>query len=64
MSAHISRGLDAAGKTTICKKLLGEPIDGVSPTLGFIIKTIEYDGLVPDRTFPLYAHIYAQAQQH
>ncbi|QDS77526.1 hypothetical protein FKW77_000818 [Venturia effusa] len=37
-------GLDAAGKTTICKKLLDEPIDGVSPTLGFIIKTIEYEG--------------------
>ncbi|KAE9965745.1 hypothetical protein EG328_009423 [Venturia inaequalis] len=37
-------GLDAAGKTTICKKLLNEPIDGVSPTLGFIIKTIEYEG--------------------
>ncbi|KAF2431588.1 ARF/SAR superfamily [Tothia fuscella] len=37
-------GLDAAGKTTICKKLLNEPIDEVSPTLGFIIKTIDYDG--------------------
>jgi hypothetical protein len=45
--ADFLRGLDAAGKTTICKKLLDEPIDGVSPTLGFIIKTIEYDGLVP-----------------
>ena len=40
------RGLDAAGKTTICKKLLNENIDEVSPTLGFIIRTIEYDGLV------------------
>ncbi|KAF2396272.1 ADP-ribosylation factor [Trichodelitschia bisporula] len=37
-------GLDAAGKTTICKKLLGEPTDSVSPTLGFIIKTIEHGG--------------------
>lgn len=46
MSPHLPllRGLDAAGKTTICKKLLDEPIDGVSPTLGFIIKTIDYDG--------------------
>ena len=40
------RGLDAAGKTTICKKLLNENIEEVSPTLGFIIRTIEYDGLV------------------
>jgi len=40
------RGLDAAGKTTICKKLLNENIEEVSPTLGFIIRTIDYDGLV------------------
>jgi ADP-ribosylation factor-like protein 2 len=48
--ADFPRGLDAAGKTTICKKLLDEPIDGVSPTLGFIIKTIDYDGFVRGKT--------------
>lgn len=34
-----SRGLDNAGKTTILKKLNGEDISGISPTLGFNIKT-------------------------
>jgi ADP-ribosylation factor-like protein 2 len=38
------RGLDNAGKTTIVKKIMGEDVDTVSPTLGFIIKTIEYEG--------------------
>jgi hypothetical protein len=33
------RGLDNAGKTTILKKLNGEDIMSVSPTLGFNIKT-------------------------
>ncbi|KAF2843661.1 ARF/SAR superfamily [Patellaria atrata CBS 101060] len=37
-------GLDSAGKTTICKKMLNEDITGISPTLGFNIKTIEYEG--------------------
>jgi hypothetical protein len=37
-------GLDSAGKTTITKKLLGEPIDDISPTLGFQIRTITVDG--------------------
>ncbi|CDO74197.1 hypothetical protein BN946_scf185043.g249 [Trametes cinnabarina] len=32
-------GLDNAGKTTILKKLNGEDIMGISPTLGFNIKT-------------------------
>ncbi|OCH84599.1 GTP-binding protein [Obba rivulosa] len=32
-------GLDNAGKTTILKKLSGEDIAGISPTLGFNIKT-------------------------
>jgi hypothetical protein len=32
-------GLDNAGKTTILKKLNDEDIAGVSPTLGFNIKT-------------------------
>nr|XP_036586749.1 ADP-ribosylation factor 4 [Colletotrichum truncatum]KAF6797306.1 ADP-ribosylation factor 4 [Colletotrichum truncatum] len=39
-----SRGLDNAGKTTIVKKIMGEDVNTVSPTLGFIIKTINYDG--------------------
>ena len=36
-------GLDNAGKTTILKKINGEDIDKISPTLGFNIKTLEYD---------------------
>ena len=38
------RGLDNAGKTTIVKRIMNEDMNTVSPTLGFIIKTIEYDG--------------------
>jgi len=38
------RGLDNAGKTTIVKKIMGEDVNTVSPTLGFIIKTIDYEG--------------------
>ncbi|PIA18267.1 P-loop containing nucleoside triphosphate hydrolase protein, partial [Coemansia reversa NRRL 1564] len=36
-------GLDNAGKTTIMKRLNGENIDTVSPTLGFNITTLELD---------------------
>ncbi len=36
-------GLDNAGKTTILKKFNGEPIDKISPTLGFNIKTLHYE---------------------
>jgi len=39
-------GLDNAGKTTIVKKIMNEDVSSVSPTLGFIIKTIDYDGYV------------------
>merc|ERR1712000_646297 len=39
-------GLDNAGKTTIVKKIMGEDVNTVSPTLGFIIKTIDYDGCI------------------
>ena len=35
-------GLDNAGKTTIVKKLAGEDIDEVSPTLGFSIKSLSF----------------------
>ncbi|CAD6570917.1 MAG: hypothetical protein ASARMPRED_004071 [Alectoria sarmentosa] len=37
-------GLDNAGKTTIVKRLMNEDVKTVSPTLGFIIKTIDYEG--------------------
>ena len=37
-------GLDNAGKTTIVKKIMNEDVSTVSPTLGFIIKTIDYEG--------------------
>ncbi|KAI8868687.1 putative ADP-ribosylation factor domain-containing protein [Ramicandelaber brevisporus] len=35
-------GLDNAGKTTIVKRISGEPVDTISPTLGFHIQTLEY----------------------
>lgn len=38
------RGLDNAGKTTILKKLNGEDISTISPTLGFNIKSFGYKG--------------------
>lgn len=41
---QLCSGLDNAGKTTIVKKIMGEDVDTVSPTLGFIIKTIDYEG--------------------
>lgn len=37
-------GLDNAGKTTIVKRLNGEDITTISPTLGFNIKTLQYKG--------------------
>ncbi|KAK0364056.1 hypothetical protein LTR02_002801 [Friedmanniomyces endolithicus] len=40
------RGLDNAGKTTMVKRIMNEDVNSVSPTLGFIIKTIDYDGPV------------------
>jgi hypothetical protein len=39
MNADKGSGLDNAGKTTILKKLVGEDISSISPTLGFNIKT-------------------------
>ena len=38
--------MDNAGKTTIVKRIMKEDVTTVSPTLGFIIKTIDYDGYV------------------
>lgn len=40
----MSRGLDNAGKTTICKSILHEDISLISPTLGFNIRTILHKG--------------------
>ena len=37
-------GLDNAGKTTIVKRVNGEDIGTISPTLGFNIKTMDYKG--------------------
>ena len=37
-------GLDNAGKTTIVKRVNGEDISKISPTLGFDIKTLEFRG--------------------
>ena len=35
-------GLDNAGKTSIVKQFLGEPLDKIEPTLGFSIHTLDY----------------------
>ena len=37
-------GLDNAGKTTVVKKIKGEAIDTIEPTLGFNIETLTHDG--------------------
>ncbi|KLJ05978.1 ADP-ribosylation factor-like 2 [Blastomyces silverae] len=37
-------GLDNAGKTTIVKRIMNEDVTTVSPTLGFIIKSIDFQG--------------------
>ncbi|KNE58465.1 small GTP-binding protein domain [Allomyces macrogynus ATCC 38327] len=37
-------GLDNAGKTTILKRITGEPIASIEPTLGFNIKTLDHNG--------------------
>jgi len=42
--ARARRGLDNAGKTTILKKINGEDITKIAPTLGFNIKTLSYKG--------------------
>lgn len=36
------RGLDAAGKTTVAKRLLQQDVSDVGPTFGFDIQTVEY----------------------
>lgn len=42
--ATVIRGLDNAGKTTVVKQICGEDITTVSPTLGFEIRTVEFEG--------------------
>lgn len=37
-------GLDNAGKTTIIKQLLGEDTSKISPTMGFQINSLQYNG--------------------
>ncbi|KAI9225905.1 MAG: putative ADP-ribosylation factor-like 2-like protein [Piptocephalis tieghemiana] len=37
-------GLDNAGKTTILRRIHGDPIDEIAPTLGFNIKTLNHEG--------------------
>jgi ADP-ribosylation factor-like protein 2 len=37
-------GLDNAGKTTIVRRMCGDSIDTVEPTLGFQIKTLQHQG--------------------
>lgn len=39
-------GLDNAGKTTIMKKISGEDVHEISPTVGFNIKSLEYKDFV------------------
>lgn len=48
----LSRGLDNAGKTTCVKKFNGEDVTTINPTLGFDIKTLEYNKfvMVPNST--------------
>lgn len=37
-------GLDNAGKTTVMKKVSGDDVTEISPTVGFNIQTLEYNG--------------------
>ena len=39
-------GLDNAGKTTIMKRVSGEDIHEISPTVGFNIKSLEFNGFM------------------
>jgi len=39
-------GLDNAGKTTIMRKVSGEDVHEICPTVGFNIKSLEYNGFM------------------
>lgn len=54
MCADRPSGLDNAGKTTIVKKIMNEDVTTVSPTLGFIIKTIDFMGYAICLVFMLF----------
>ena len=47
-------GLDNAGKTTVIKKLMGEAIDTISPTLGFNIVSLVFKKCVPVMPMPVF----------
>lgn len=60
-------GLDNAGKTTVLKRINGEPVDTISPTLGFNIKTFEYQMYAYTylkQTQPRYAYTYLNSHNH
>ncbi|KAI4257053.1 MAG: hypothetical protein LQ352_001818 [Teloschistes flavicans] len=54
-------GLDNAGKTTIVKRLLNEDVNSVSPTLGFIIRTMDYEGWVFSQVMIYYINSFIDA---
>jgi len=54
------RGLDNAGKTTIVKRINGEDTSSISPTLGFNIKTMQYNRYA---AVPIYGSIYCSSSR-
>ena len=53
-------GLDNAGKTTVCKKILGEDTSEIAPTLGFNIHTVEHNGYWRDCKFSLFFYYFLE----
>lgn len=39
-------GLDNAGKSTIVKRIMNEDVRNITPTVGFIIRTVDHEGFV------------------
>jgi hypothetical protein len=54
------RGLDNAGKTTIVKRINGEDTSSISPTLGFNIKTMQYNRYA---AVPIYGSISSSSSR-
>jgi ADP-ribosylation factor-like protein 2 len=54
------RGLDNAGKTTIVKRINGEDTSSISPTLGFNIKTMQYNRYA---AVPIYCSIFSSSSR-
>ena len=48
MPFYGTRGLDNAGKTTVVKRIAGEDISEISPTLGFNIHSLQFKGCGSD----------------